>query len=109
MKSKQEKAAYRKGRTAILIDDQLNTQYVYLGLGVKNVKLGIRLMWLLVTRHYLNKESVRQNPRCFIIASRRLLASLWYSMQASSANLLRNILPKGKRASFTRSMLIDTR
>lgn len=109
MKTKQQKQLERKGRTAIMIDDQLNTQYVYLGLGVKNVKLGISLMWLLVTRHYLNKKCVRQKPRCFIIAIKRLLASLWYSMQASSANLLRNILPKGKRASFTRSMLIDTR
>lgn len=108
MKTKQQKQLERKGRTAILIDDQLNTQYVYLGLGVKNVKLGIRLMWLLVTRHYLNKESVRQKPRCFIIAIKRLLASLWYSMQASSVKLLRNMVPYGKRKSLTRSMLIDT-
>lgn len=109
MKSKQDKSAYRKERTAIMIDDQLNTYYVHVGLGVMKMKPTFRLMWLLVTRHYLNRKEVRQNPRCFIIASRRLLASLWYSMQASSVNLLRKMLPKGKRASFTRSMLIDTR
>ena len=108
MKTKQQKQLERKARAAIMIDDQLNTQYVYLGLGVKNVKLGIRLMWLLVTRHYLNKEYVRQKPRCFIIAIKRLSASLWYSMQASSANFLRKMLPKGKRELLTRSMLIDT-
>lgn len=108
MKTKQQKQLERKTRAAIMIDDQLNTQYVYLGLGVKNVKLGIRLMWLLVTRHYLNKEHVRQKPRCFIIAIKRLSASLWYSMQASSLYLLRTIYPKGARVLFTRSMLIDT-
>lgn len=91
-----------------MIDDRLNTQYVCLGLGVKNVKAGARLMWLLVTRHYLNKKEVRQNPSCFIIAIRRLLTSIWYSMQASFAKFLCKMLPKGTRASFTRSMLIDT-